>query len=184
MKINKIIYLLIATFILASCTPDGKEGTTKSEKTKSFVSEKYKFEIDFPRAPQEKTDKISAEGMEIEYTLFSCEKDDKTYFVSVNGFPRAVLAVTSSEILLSSAKAGAMSQLTDAKLINEKEIKYEKYDGVEIEVEGKKEGISTYIKGRAYLIGSNLFQIYEISLKNNVNIKKTNKFLNSFKIRK
>lgn len=167
MKARRTMLAVIALFIF---------GCLQNATFTEFVSEEGGFSVSMPGTPTEETQSIPTEAGDIEIHMFSIESGSTAYLVGYSDYPPDVIEIVDSDMLLDSARDGAVG---DGALLSEKSITLGDYPGRELTVETSDEGIMVY--ARVYLVGNRLYQVV-VSTGDDALTEEMRGFLDSFKL--
>lgn len=168
MKI-RLLLLVTVTLVIFGCL-----GTATFTE---FVSEEGGFSVSMPGEPNEETQTVPTEAGDIEVHMFSVESGGTAYLVGYSDYPPDLVEMVDSEVLLDSARDGAVD---DGTLVSEESITLDDYPGRSLTVDTSDEDIMVF--ARIFLVGNRLYQVV-VSTGEDALTEDMSGFFDSFKLR-
>ncbi len=152
---------------------------------KTFVSEKFKFSVDFPGSPLEQVDDVPAEGYVMKMYSFIYDEADQVFFVAVSTLPEILKEEKGLEQeMLDGSVEGLLGIFTTTENVIKKDIKRSGYPAKFVELTGKRPEGEMYFKSNIILTEEYLYQVYVLAYKGKEEKDRLDKFIKSFKINK
>lgn len=147
----------------------------------SFKSEKGGFTVSMPTQPTERVQAVNSAAGNINTYLFSTSSNNGTVNYTVSYMDLPQMAVAMPESLLLEAIAGGITGDERIKVLSERAIKLDNYNGREFKIESPTQSI---VQHRTYLVKQRVYQIaVEVPAANANQLSgDVDRFLASFKL--
>lgn len=163
---------------LAQSQPSGR---SQAGEWVSFKSDKGGFSVSMPAPPTERMQTVSTGGGDINTYLFSTSLNNGTinYTVSYMDLPKAAASVPENVLL--EALSGGITGDQRLKVLSERAIKLDNYNGREFKIESPTRSL---VQHRTYIVNQRVYQIAaEVPVANaNTLLGDVERFLSSFKL--
>jgi hypothetical protein len=147
----------------------------------TFSSAEGRFSVLMPGTPKptKQTAPLTNSTITTDLYLFQADSpnDGGVFFTVYNDYPADQVKQQSLQTILNNIRDGQINAVK-GKLLNEKDITLSQIPGKETEISGS----GAYIKGRYYLAGNRLYQVYVAYPEGQQSTKNIQTFLDSFKI--
>ena len=174
--------------VLAGCQPAAEQLAAKP--MQEFVSQAGKFKVKMPGPPESQThqfdEKIGPHRIKVAIAMHQVQARNEGYFVGVADIPNVpFLSAIETRQLLEKSRDGAIASSGSTLESSKSALLQGQYQGLEFSAKmpppprGVADG---QIRGRIYLVGSRLYQLYVGGAPALVNAPRTAEFFDSFKV--
>ncbi|MBE2278814.1 MAG: hypothetical protein IAE91_00345, partial [Ignavibacteriaceae bacterium] len=155
---------------------------------KIFNYDAANFSVMFPANPESSSDITPSDYGNISSLMYSVDKDDVSYIVSVITYPKKLMDETPAKDLLDYVLESSVESIDGGKLVSFNEFNMGKHPALAFKITGNGASESLVLEGN-YIMASNtlyqVFVVYDLNSKSEFAFKDNRlKFLNSFKILK
>ncbi len=169
-----VVYLILALFVLSLFHKAGLTVSPQTYNWQMVASQDGNFNALFPGKPEE----LTRNELFLKVHGLACEMRDKSaYSILYTDYPQK-LHISPTDKFFDGARNGALGK--EGKLLQEKSISIEEYQGREIQLE--KGGGKEFIVDRYFLAGNRLYQVMVVLPTEDQSSTNIPFFLNSFKL--
>ncbi|MBM3294244.1 MAG: hypothetical protein FJY82_06925 [Candidatus Aminicenantes bacterium] len=147
-----------------------------------YGSEPHGFTILTPKSFEVSQDVTQTEAGDIALTTYLAELDQVAYGVTCNDFPPALVQGKNAQILIKGGSEGLVNQFAGT-VTGEQVLELDGNPGLEIALNGTTQGVKIFAKGRIYLVGTRMYQIFVFAEEGRKDLSAIDRFLKSFKLK-
>jgi hypothetical protein len=145
------------------------------------TSEAGAFLVLMPGEPQEQTETVETEVGPVDANFVQVATQEGAYQVVYSDYPEEVIANSDTDELFQGAINGALENI-DGELVSEEEISIDGNPGREFVAEASLEGINVTYKGRYFLVGNRLYQVFVVGNADAIEDDDITTFIDSFEL--
>jgi len=147
-----------------------------------YGSEPHGFTILTPKSFDVSHDVTQTEAGDIALTTYLAEMGKVAYGVTCNDFPEALVQGKNAEALIKGGSEGMVNQFAGT-VTGEQVLELNGNPGLEIALNGTTQGVKIFAKGRIYLVGTRMYQIFVFAEEEAKDLPVIDRFLRSFKLK-
>ena len=185
---HRPLAFVVCAAALAGCQPAAEQLAAKP--MQEFTSQAGKFKVRMPGAPESQTHtaeyKVGQQTIRVSITMHQVQVRNEGYFVGVADIPNVqFMSPIETHQLLEKSRDGAISASGSTLDSSKSALLQGQYQGLDFSAKmpppprGVTDGL---IRGRIYLVGSRLYQLYAGGAPALVNDPRTTEFFDSFKV--
>lgn len=174
MRASLISIALVASVSLGGCA---------KREWRVFTSDAGGFKVLMPGTPKPQTQSVNTAAGTIDVTMYIVEVDHGAYAVGFSDFPQEMVAQADPQAVLEGAMNGSASNMGGS-VTSSRDITLGAISGKEFTAAVRiNEADDAAYKGRVYLAGNRLYQVFMCGLKGRTSAKEIDHFLRSFTLR-
>lgn len=176
LKIMATLVMFVALFAGCGAKPDWQE----------YKSEEAGFSVMMPGKDVEvQSSSTSTAAGPIMIHMYSVSLSKAYYMVAYNemSFLEGIeLTDSDKDDILEGGVEGAIGTFPDGEFVYRRDITLRGHPGKEYRADGTKNGMEMVVFGKAYLVGTRLYQVMATTTKSDANDENIKKFMDSFKL--
>jgi hypothetical protein len=151
---------------------------------KETKSVEGKFKVSLPGAAKYQYQDLKTDVGKIRQHIFAVETDGGkfAYLAFYNDYPEDHVRRTGAETMLDNARAGALGQLQNNKVVKESKIKLAGHAGREMHFTGVVQGMNVHASWRMYLVNNRLYQVGVVGIGEAASAESIRKCFDSFSL--
>jgi hypothetical protein len=186
--LRPIVFVACVAAALAGCKPPAEQLAAKP--MQEFVSQAGRFKVKMPGPPESTTQdvnyKVGGQTIRVSIAMHQVQAGSEGYAVGVADMPKVpFMSAIETRELLERSRDGAISNTGSTLESSKSALLQNQYQGLEFSAKmpppprGVADGV---VRGRIYLVGSRLYQLYAMGAPALVNDPRTAEFFDSFKV--